>query len=139
MNLKEYLIALKNKGNSDLDIARITRVSQPTISRHRKGQGDSTKIHPSTAKALADGFRHALKYIDNKPHFYPIEDDDPAPPQSDYGTVAKKYAGSLGYDGTPEGLDMFLRECRGKYRTLHTIRKLLSNSEGDEQSKIDNQ
>jgi len=49
----------------------------------------------------------------------------------------KYFRTSLGCKVIPEGLDIFLRECRGKYRTLHTIRKLLSNSEGDEQSKIE--
>jgi len=137
MNATRLIKELRNQGYSDKDIANKTNISYVQIFTIRKGR--TKKPNPSTCKVLADTFGYRLKYIDNEPHFYPIEDDDPAPPQGDYGTVAKKYATSLGYDGTPEGLDMFLRECRGEYRKLHTIRKLLSNSEDTEKSKIDGQ
>jgi len=137
MNLIELFEDLKSQAITTSKIAEAVNCTYQTINNYRKGL--SKNPDPEILIKIATAFRYILKYENNKPHFYPIEDDDPTPPQGDYGTVAKKYAGSLGYDGTPEGLDMFLRECRGKYRTLHTIRKLLSNSEGDEQSKIDNQ
>jgi len=135
MNATELIKELRNQGYSDKDIANKTNISYVQIFTIRKGR--TKKPNPSTCKVLADTFGYILKYENNVPHFYPIRDDDPTPPGEDYGIIAKKYASSLDYDGTPEGLDMFLRECRGKYRTLHNIRKLLSNSEGNEQSKTD--
>jgi len=89
------------------------------------------KVRIDTVNRICKVFNYKLIFEDSKPQFIKIPDKESSQPgtSTDYEKILSRYAETLGYEVSPEGVNLFLRECEGKYRTIHKIRNLLSDNE----------
>jgi len=102
--------------------------------------GRTKKVRISTITQICKIFNYKLVIENGKPEFYPLQQVQQGLSPSlqnnnEFESIIKKYAEPLGYEPTPEGLNQFLRECRGQYQVLHTIKRLLSDISHNEKSK----
>lgn len=130
MNLKEAILKIRFElGKSDQEISDLLGVTKPLVFKFRKGTVHSTS--PSNAKKIADILGLQYSEENGAPQFIKIPDKESSQPgiSTNYEEILSRYAETLGYEVSPEGVNLFLRECEGKYRTIHKIRNLLSDNE----------
>jgi transcriptional regulator with XRE-family HTH domain len=137
MNLNEAINKLRlQKGLSDEEIAYKLGLNKSSVFRLRKGKNKHTS--PSTARKIADlidcDFIEENKELIFTPKTNATPESKILPPEEliELDKVVSEFSDELGYKPTAEGLRLFLRECRGQYRKINTIRELLTNQKNIE-------